>query len=140
MNAVPDEQAATTAEPETRRAVIAGHGEFAAGLVSAVQQISGKGDTFVAVSNAGLSGTDIESTIVRALDASGARVLFTDLPAGSCTMSARRLQRSREGLVVVTGVNLATALEFAFRSPDESVAEAAAAAAEKGRATLMVHS
>lgn len=140
MSVASDEQAVATQETETRRAVIAGHGDFASGLVSAVQQISGKGDTFIAVSNAGLSGTDIESTIARALDSSGASVLFTDLPAGSCTMSARRLQRSRPGLVVVTGVNLATALEFAFRSPDETPAESACAAAEKGRATLMVHS
>lgn len=125
--------------PRERRAVIAGHGNFSEGLVSAVQQIAGKGDTFVAVSNAGLSGADIESVIVAALDESGASVLFTDLPAGSCTMSARRLQRSRPGLVVVTGVNLATALEFAFRSPDETASEAASAAAEKGRATLMVY-
>lgn len=139
MSAASDEPAVAAPETETRRAVIAGHGDFASGLVSAVQQIAGKGDTFVAVSNAGLSGSDIESAIMRALDASGARVLFTDLPAGSCTMSARRLQRAREGLVVVTGVNLATALEFAFRSPDETPAEAAAAAAEKGRTTLMVH-
>lgn len=120
------------------RAVIAGHASFAAGLVSAVQQIAGKGDGFVSISNAGLSGADIEVTILQALDASSANVLFTDLPAGSCTMSARRLQRSRPGLVVVTGVNLATVLEFAFRPLEESDADAAKAAAEKGRATLMV--
>lgn len=130
---------ANEAAPRERRAVIAGHGSFSEGLVTAVQQIAGKGDTFVAVSNAGLSGADIESVIVAALDESGASVLFTDLPAGSCTMSARRLQRSRPGLVVVTGVNLATALEFAFRSAEETASEAASAAAEKGRATLMVY-
>lgn len=120
------------------RGVIAGHASFAAGLVSAVQQIAGKGDVFASISNAGMSGADIELTITQALDASSANVLFTDLPAGSCTMSARRLQRSRPGLVVVTGVNLATVLEFAFRPPGESDADAAKAAAEKGRATLMV--
>lgn len=121
------------------RAVIAGHGTFAAGLVSAVQQIAGKGDVFTPVSNAGLSGADIETTIVHALDASGANVLFTDLPAGSCTMSARRLQRARPGLVVITGANLATLLEFAFRPDDESDVEAARAAADKGRSTLTVY-
>ncbi|MBC8087431.1 MAG: hypothetical protein H7Z40_09195 [Phycisphaerae bacterium] len=140
MNSASDEHGVDSPATETRRAVIAGHGDFASGLVSAVQQIAGRGDTFVAISNAGLSGADIESTIAQALEASGAVVLFTDLPAGSCTMSARRLQRARPGLVVVTGVNLATALEFAFRSPEESAADAASAAAEKGRATLVVHS
>jgi N-acetylgalactosamine PTS system EIIA component len=140
VNSVSDEAPDVEPVVETRRAVIAGHGDFAAGLISAVQQISGRGDTFLGISNSGCSSADIESTIVRALELSGASVLFTDLPAGSCTMSARRLQRSRPGLVVVTGVNLATALEFVFRSPDESAVDAATAAAEKGRATLVVHS
>lgn len=121
------------------RAIIAGHGTFASGLISAVEQIAGKGDVFVAVSNVGLSGADIQQRIQQALEASGAQVLFTDLPAGSCTMSARRLQRARPGLVIVTGVNLATALEFAFRPAEESPDSAAQAAAEKGRATLLVH-
>lgn len=124
--------------PTKPRAVIAGHGTFAEGLVSAVQQIAGKGDVFTSVSNTGLSGASIEANILQALDASNANVLFTDLPAGSCTMSARRLQRSRVGLIVVTGVNLATVLEFAFRSAQESDEDAARAAADKGRATLMV--
>jgi PTS system N-acetylgalactosamine-specific IIA component len=121
------------------RAVIAGHAAFAAGLASAVEQISGRGDALTPVSGAGLGPADIELALARALDESGSSVIFTDLPAGSCTIAARRLQRARPGLVLVTGVNLGTALEFVFRSPDESSVEAARAAAEKGRATLVVH-
>lgn len=138
MNSVSNDTNDNTAVASPR-AVIAAHGDFAAGLVSAVQQIAGKGNVFAAVSNAGLSAADIESTIAQQLDATGATVVFTDLPAGSCTMSARRLQRARPGLVLVTGVNLATALEFAFRPDDESSVDAANAAAEKGRATITVH-
>ncbi|MEO7997169.1 MAG: hypothetical protein ABI852_06965 [Gemmatimonadaceae bacterium] len=121
------------------RAVIAGHGDFAVGIVSAVQQITGMSTVFSAVSSIGLTGADIETSLAQALDASGAGVLFTDLPAGSCTMAARRLQRSRPGLVLVTGVNLGTALEFAFRPAGESDLDSANAAVEKGRATLVVH-
>lgn len=120
-------------------AVVAGHGAFAAGLTSAVEQIAGRGAALTAVSNSGLSSADIESAIAQAVDASGSGVIFTDLPAGSCTMAARRLQRARPGLVLVTGVNLATALEFVFRPGDEAPLEAARAAAEKGKATLVVH-
>jgi PTS system N-acetylgalactosamine-specific IIA component len=121
------------------RAVIAAHGAFAAGLVSAVEQIAGKGGALTTVSNTGLGAGDIELAIARALDDSVSTVVFTDLPGGSCTIAARRLQRARPGLVVVTGVNLATALEFVFRPDNEPAVEAAAAAAEKGRATLIVH-
>jgi PTS system N-acetylgalactosamine-specific IIA component len=139
-SSVIDRQADTEADQVSGpRAVVAGHGQFAAGLASAVQQIAGKGDALIAISNTGLGAADIESLIAAAIDRSGSRVVFTDLPAGSCTIAVRRLQRVRPDIVLVTGVNLATALEYVFRSPDESAVSAATAAAEKGRATLLVH-
>ena len=64
-------------------------------------------------------------------------MIFTDLPAGSCTMAARRLQRGRPELTVVTGTNLAVLLDFLFADallPQE----AAQMAAEKGRSSLLV--
>ncbi|MEP6835831.1 MAG: hypothetical protein ABJB74_20755 [Gemmatimonas sp.] len=120
------------------RVVIAGHGSFATGIISAVEQISGKGDLFVPVSSIGLRGVDIDVVLLQTLNDHHSNILFTDLPAGSCTMSARRLQRSRPGLVLVTGVNLGTVLEFAFRSADASDVDAAKMAIEKGRATMSV--
>ena len=118
------------------RAVIAGHGDFATGLMSAAVQITGRDDVFVPMSNRGLSAADVAATLTRLLDDTGATVVFTDLPAGSCTMAARRLQRDRPGLTVVVGVNLATLLDFIF---DEQESGAAARhAAERGRAALTV--
>jgi PTS system N-acetylgalactosamine-specific IIA component len=64
-------------------------------------------------------------------------VIFTDLPAGSATMAARRVARDRPELVLVSGVNLATLLDFVCSSAG-SPAEAARAAAERGRASLVV--
>lgn len=118
------------------RAIVAGHGDFAEGMISAVQQIAGRDDLLEAVSNRDLSAQDVERALGQRLDASGARVVFTDLPAGSCTMAARRLQRQRPDLIVVTGVNLATLLDFVFHE-DLDPADAAYHAAEKGRAALV---
>jgi N-acetylgalactosamine PTS system EIIA component len=98
---------------ESRRAVIAGHGEFAAGVISAVEQIAGLGELFVPVSNTGLSPQGMDARLREALESSGARVIFTDLPAGSCTMAARRIARTDPGLVVVTGAALPTVLAWA---------------------------
>ena len=134
MNADPVEH-----ELAGRRAVVAGHANFASGLVSAVQQIAGMGSSLVPVTSIGLAGVDIASMLEEALDTLGTSVIFTDLPAGSCTIAARRLQRIRPELVLVTGVNLATVLEYVFRAASETPLEAATAAAEKGRATLLVH-
>jgi PTS system N-acetylgalactosamine-specific IIA component len=118
------------------RALIAGHGDFAAGIISAAVQITGRDDLFVALSNRGLSAADVAAQMGRLLDETGARVIFTDLPAGSCTMAARRLQRDRTGLTLVVGVNLATLLDFIFDDAEDGAA--ARQAAVKGRDALLV--
>ena len=116
------------------RAIVAGHADFASGLISAVEQISGLGATFVAMSNQGLSAAAVASALQDLLARTGARVVFTDLPAGSCTMAARRILREQPALTVVVGVNLATLLDFVFDDSDDAVA--ARQAVEKGRAAL----
>jgi PTS system N-acetylgalactosamine-specific IIA component len=119
------------------RALVIGHGDFAAGVVSAVVQIAGRGELFVPLSNRGLGAEDIERLLADTADATGARVIFTDLPAGSATLAARRLLRARPELVLVVGANVATLLDFAFHD-DLAPDDAARAAAEKGRAALLV--
>ncbi|ODT02789.1 MAG: hypothetical protein ABS52_12320 [Gemmatimonadetes bacterium SCN 70-22] len=115
---------------------MAGHGDFAAGMVSAVVQITGRDDVFVAMTARGLSAQDVERGM-RTAATEGVSVIFTDLPAGSCTMAARRLQRDRPQLQVVTGANLAALLDFVFSEAPDAAA-AAAEAVEKGRQSLMV--
>ncbi len=126
-------------EPTTgdaKRALVAGHADFAAGLVSAVEMICGRGAVLVPIQVRGLCGADIEELLRSTLVNSGARVIFTDLQAGSCTMAARRVQRAMEGVVLVAGANLPMLLDFVFSSEDP--AKAASSAAEKGRASVSV--
>src|SRR3990170_3354511 len=96
------------------RAIVAGHAAFAEGLVSAVEQIAGEGKLFVALTNRGLSAEDIETQFRSAASANDVRVFFTDLPGGSATLAVRRMMRADARIVLVTGANLATLLEFAF--------------------------
>ena len=117
--------------------LIAGHATFAAGMLSAIEQITGRSDVFVGLTNRDLSAAGVEEAMRAALASSGATVVFTDLPAGSCTMAARRLQRERPSTVIVTGTNLATLLDFVFHG-DVPAIEAAQHAADKGRAALVV--
>jgi PTS system N-acetylgalactosamine-specific IIA component len=106
-------------------------------MISAVRQIAGRDEIFVGVSNTDLSAQEVERLMREQLEASGAKVIFTDLPAGSCTMAARRLQHADPALTVVLGANLAALLDFAFHAELEP-REAARRAAEKGRAALLV--
>ena len=110
-----------------RVAIVIGHGELASGMVSAVQQITGRGEFLVAVSNTGMDAAAMEATLRELLDRTGARLIFTDLPAGSCNFVACRLLKERPDLVVVTGVNLPTLLHFAMHDelPARDLAEQA---------------
>lgn len=118
------------------RAVVAGHGNFPAGLVSAVDQITGRGGALVAFSNSGLGRAEIESGLRHLLTRHELNVIFTDLPGGSATLAARRLVRELPGLTVVTGANLAALIDFVFCDASLPPAEAAAHAVEKGRSAL----
>lgn len=121
-----------------RRALVAGHADFAAGLVSAVDQITGMGSVLVPIQVRGLCGDDIQKLLRASLVEHDIRVIFTDLQAGSCTMAARRVLRELGDGVLVAGANLPMLLDFALStSPDAR--EAAAAAAERGRAAVSVH-
>lgn len=119
------------------RAIVVGHGEFAGGLVSAVGQICGLADKLVVLSMMGKTPEDIEGSIREQIARTGARVIFTDLPAGSATLAARRIVKEDPGVVLVSGVNLATLLDFVFNTSVPPT-EAARAAAERGKASLIV--
>jgi mannose/fructose-specific phosphotransferase system component IIA len=120
------------------RGLVAGHADFAAGLISAVDMITGRGDVLAGIKVTGMCGADIETLLRETMVASGVRVIFTDLQAGSCTMAARRVQREMPGVILVAGANLPMLLDFVLsRNPDPL--EAAAKAAEKGRTSVSVH-
>ncbi|MEO6525958.1 MAG: hypothetical protein ABIP93_04990 [Gemmatimonadaceae bacterium] len=119
------------------RALVAGHGDFAAGLVSAVDAITGQGAVLEPIQVKGLCGEDIQQLLRERLLATGAHVIFTDLQAGSCTMAARRLLRETADVVLVSGTNLPMLLDFTMsREPDP--VEAARASVERGRSAMTV--
>jgi PTS system N-acetylgalactosamine-specific IIA component len=121
---------------ETPVAIVAAHGELAAGLVSAVQQITGRGGLFLPMTNASLGAAEIERAILELVDARKIRVIFTDLPAGSCTIAARRVVAARPGVVLVTGASLPLLLDF--MSHDElDPAQAASHAVDRAVRSLM---
>jgi PTS system N-acetylgalactosamine-specific IIA component len=120
------------------RAIVAGHGDFAAGLVSAVDQITGRGSVFRAISARDLSASDIDKLLLQVVEESGVQVVFTDLQAGSCTMAARRVLRERPDVLLVAGANLPMLLDFVF-AEDIPAIEAARHALERGRAAITSH-
>jgi PTS system N-acetylgalactosamine-specific IIA component len=86
----------------------------------------------------GLCGDDRQKLLHDRLVETGIRVIFTDLQAGSCTMAARRVLRELGAGVLVAGANLPMLLDFVLSTNSDPL-EAAAAAAERGRAAVSVH-
>jgi mannose/fructose-specific phosphotransferase system component IIA len=119
------------------RAIVIGHGDFAAGIASAVAQITGRDDQLIAMTNRGLSADAIESAIAAAADTDDVRVIFTDLPGGSATIAARRVIRQRPGVTLVAGANLAVLLDYVMSSETDPRA-AALHAAERGRTAIAI--
>ncbi len=125
------------AAAEIARAIVAGHGTFPDGVVSAVEQITGRGSMLVPFSNAGLGREEIESGLRKLIAERGISVVFTDLPGGSATLAARRILHDTPTLTVVTGVNLSALIDYVFCDAAISTADAARHAADKGRASLV---
>jgi PTS system N-acetylgalactosamine-specific IIA component len=125
------------APPVSKRALVAGHADFAFGLVSAVELITGRGAALVPIQVKGLCGADIEQLLRESMMSSGVRIVFTDLQAGSCTMAARRVLRQLGEGTLVAGANLPMLLDFVMAPTGD--AAAATMAAERGRAAVSVH-
>jgi PTS system mannose-specific IIA component len=114
--------------------VIVAHTDVATALLAAVRAIAGEDAGLAAVSN---NGCD-RAALTRALEAAvGGRpaVVFTDMAGGSCAHTAVALARGRADLRVVTGVNLAMLVDFAFHR-DLPVDAAARRAVEVGRTAV----
>jgi N-acetylgalactosamine PTS system EIIA component len=122
-------------ESSAIRALVAGHGDFAAGLISAVEAVTGRGELLEPIQVKGLCGEDIQQLLRERLVATGAHVIFTDLQAGSCTMAARRLLREQPDVLLVSGTNLPMLLDFVMSSAT-SMHDAAHAAVDRARSAI----
>jgi PTS system N-acetylgalactosamine-specific IIA component len=120
------------------RAIVVGHASFSDGIVSAVDQITGRGGMLLSFSNAGLGREEIEAQLREQLARYNVSVIFTDLPGGSATLAARRVMHDTQTLTLVTGVNLAALIDFVFCDEGTSPTDAARHAADKGCAALTV--
>jgi N-acetylgalactosamine PTS system EIIA component len=88
------------------------HGDMARGLVDAVKKISGQDDALVAMSNEGRSIDRLRSELTAAIG-EGPAIVFTDLQAGSCAMTALGSANAAE-VLVLCGTNLPMLLDFVF--------------------------
>lgn len=118
------------------RGVVAAHGELAAGLIRAAEEISGVRGALVAVSNADCDRGTLEERIAAAMG-EGPGVVFVDMPSGSCLFAALHDLPRWTDVRVVTGVNLAMLLDFLFHR-DLPVEDAVRRAVDTGARAIVV--
>ena len=114
------------------RGLVLAHSSLAAGLTSAVRQISGADqDALAAVSNDGQGPEGMAAAIESAVGDSP-MIIFTDLNSGSCAFAARKFARDRAEIGIVCGVNLPILIDFVFHR-EMPLGELVARLVEKGR-------
>lgn len=114
--------------------IVLAHAEVAQAFVSAVGAIAGEEHGLVPVSNEGCDRKAIVERLEQAI-AGRPSVVFADLPGGSCAFSAAAYARAHPEVRVVTGVNLAMLLDFAFHR-DVTPEEAARRAVDTGKGAV----
>jgi mannose/fructose-specific phosphotransferase system component IIA len=117
--------------------VVFAHADVAAAFVSAVSAIAGTDHGLVAVSNEGCDRAALTARLDAAL-AGRAALVFADLPGGSCAFSGAAYARAHPEVRVVTGVNLAMLLDFAFHrnATPEAAADRAVRTGRQSVATV----
>lgn len=112
--------------------VVVAHGQLAAALVEAVEEISGVRGALTAVSNADCTPQELQRLVRQAVEDRPA-VIFADMASGSCVFAGRRAAAALGSTAMVTGTSLPMLLDFVFHREMEA-GELAERVAGKGRA------
>ncbi|MEO0184907.1 MAG: PTS mannose transporter subunit IID [candidate division WOR-3 bacterium] len=95
------------------KGIIIGHGEFAKALLNTVEKILGKQEMVEVFSNEKLSCESLAENIKNSVGMDEhEKILFVDLPGGSCAISCLNILRMNKKLKVLCGVNLPMLIEF----------------------------
>ncbi len=106
--------------------VLVAHGTVAQCLMDAVEGILGKQSNWVAISNAGLSLTDLTETVDAAIADLGERcdvVVMSDMPGGSCHHACQETMGDRPLVRMLSGMNLMMLLEFFVKRDRQALDE-----------------
>jgi len=122
-------------ETSAVQGIVLCHAEMAAGMVQAARDITGvDAEALTPLSNRDCSPETLTRRVEGALRG-GPAIVFTDLAAGSCGFTARRLCLKRGEVVVVSGVNLPMLVDFVMHR-DMPLGELVPRLMDKGRAGI----
>jgi mannose/fructose-specific phosphotransferase system component IIA len=120
-------------------ALLVMHADLAAALLRAAQVLYGPVEGVGVLSNEGLSRDALEAEIARRVDAWPAGgIVFTDVWGGSCHTCGASAARGRGEVVVVTGLNLPTLLDYLHNRERQGPADLAERLLKKGQESIRI--
>ncbi|MEO0138151.1 MAG: hypothetical protein ABIL39_01930 [candidate division WOR-3 bacterium] len=121
------------------KGVIIGHGNLAQALLNTVEKILGKQEMVEVFSNENLSCSTLTELLKKSLGSDGdEKIVFVDLPGGSCAISCLNILRENKNLKIICGVNLPMLLEFFLLREKYRVDELIPILLKKGRDNIMI--
>ncbi|MEO0129190.1 MAG: PTS mannose transporter subunit IIAB [candidate division WOR-3 bacterium] len=95
------------------KGIIIGHGNFSQALLNTVEKILGKQDMVDVISNESLSCESLTEILKKLINSDNQeKIIFVDLPGGSCAISCLNVLKENKNLKILCGINLPMLLEF----------------------------
>lgn len=102
--------------------IIAGHGKFASGILSALELIAGKNDNIIAIDFKGDDdGSELYTRLSELTSDESSTIVLTDLYGGTPFRQAVLLSMKRKQVYVVAGTNLGLLLELSMKIDNSSI-------------------
>lgn len=123
------------------RAIIVAHGDLAAELIRTAEKVFGRFNGVTALSNAGRAPQALSDELEAALDKSGeggCTIIFADFFGGSCCHACIGVERERDDVRVITGVNLPMLLAFLYKREEVPFEELAEELTKRGHDSIQV--
>ena len=118
-------------------ALLVMHADLSAALLRAAEQVTGPIEGVETLSNAGLSRDALEREIAERVERwTGGGLVFADFWGGSCHQCGASAARGRGEVVVVTGLNLPTLIDFLHNRERYGVVELAERLRKKGQESI----
>ncbi len=121
------------------KGIIVGHGDFARALLKTAERILGKQESVEVFSNEKSSCEMLAETLKHSIsDEKQEKILFVDLPGGSCAISCLNLVKVYKNVKILCGVNLPMLIEFFLLREKYTVEELVPILLKKGKENITV--
>jgi|UniRef100_A0A7C4TIA3 mannose/fructose-specific phosphotransferase system component IIA len=121
------------------KGIIVGHGNFAHALFDTIERILGPQEAVDIISNENLSCESLTEILKKSISADDyEKIIFVDLPGGSCAISCLNLLKTDNRIKILCGVNMPMLIEFFLLREKYKLDELVPILLKKARENIML--